>query len=192
MECGEPRPYRWSREQYYQACEAGFFLESHVQLIDGEIIEMPVRENAHALGITFTEDALRLAFGPQVWVRVQMSMDLSPRSVPDPDLAVIAGSPRSHVGAQNPTTALLVVEVADTTLSYDRNHKACLYAASGIPEYWILNLVDRQLEVYRDSVPDSSRPFGFRNSQRTDHGPGDHVSPLAQPISQIAIVDLLP
>src|SRR4051794_38209126 len=111
----EPRRYRWTKEEYYQACDAGLFLEKRVQMIDGDIIEMPGQNNWYALGMTFTKEALTLAFGPNYWVRVKASLDLSPFSVPDPDLAVVAGSPRSHNGPNNPTTAILIVEVARTT-----------------------------------------------------------------------------
>jgi Uma2 family endonuclease len=148
--------------------------------------------NPHALGIGFMEDALRAAFGPNFWIRVQMTMDLSPLSVVDPDLAVIAGGIRSHVGSNNPTTALLVGEVADTSLYFDRNTKANLYAASGIADYWILNVRDAQLEVYRDPQPDASARFGHRYASRTILENGDIVSPLAAPSANIAVDDLLP
>src|SRR5262245_8479191 len=167
MDVTEPRPLRWTAEEYYQLCGAEWFQGRRVQLIDGEIIEMPSMKNLHALGISFTEDALRLAFGPSYWVRVQMSLDLSPASVVDPDLAVIAGSARSHVGSNNPTSALLVVEVADTTLYFDRNTKADLYAGAGITDYWIVNVRDNQLEVYRDPRPDPTARSGHRYARRT-------------------------
>jgi Uma2 family endonuclease len=193
MESTDPRPFLWTKELFYQALDAGCFDQHRVELIDGEILEMASQKNFHALGISFTADALRLVFGPNFWVRVQASLDLSPLSVPDPDLAVVPGSPRSYAGqTANPTTALLIVEVALTTLSYDRNRKACLYAASGIADYWILNLVDRQLEVYRNPVADAAKPFGFRYASRTDLGPAGTASPLVAPGTSIAVADLLP
>src|ERR1051325_3025019 len=92
----EPKPYLWTREEYYQMSEMGLFLERRVQLIEGEIFEMPAQKNFHAVAIALTEAALRVVFGTGYWVRVQMSLDLSPLSVPDPDLAVVPGTPRSH------------------------------------------------------------------------------------------------
>src|SRR5947209_7577198 len=157
MEFTEPRPLRWTREDYYRLCEAEWFQGRRVQLINGEIIEMPAQKNYHAVAVALSDDALTAAFGPGFWVRVQMSLDLSPLSVPDPDLAVVPGTPRSYTTASNPTTGLLVVEVSETTLAYDRNHKAGLYAAAGIADYWIVNLVGRQLEVHRDPVADATR-----------------------------------
>lgn len=188
----EPRPYRWTVDEYYEACEAGLFLGKRVQLIGGEIIEMAAQKNLHALGIALTEQALSAAFGPNHWVRVQMSLDLHPHSVPDPDLLVIPGAIRSHVGKNNPTSGLLLVEVSETTLSFDRNHKAQLYAAYGISDYWILNLVNSRLEVYRDPMPDAKARFGYRYQSRTDLVAGDVVTPLALPGTALAIVDLIP
>ena len=100
--------------------------------------------------------------------------------------------PRSHATATNPTTALLVVEISETTLGYDRNHKAPLYAAAGITDYWIVNIPQRQLEVYRDRVADSTQLFGFRYNSRTILDPPDKVSPLAAPQASITVADLLP
>ncbi len=188
----EPRPYRWTVEAFYQACEAGVFDEARVQLLDGEIIEMPAMKNQHALGIDFTRLALEAAFGPNCWVRVQMSLDLKPWSVPDPDLLVVPGSSRSWVGKDNPTGGLLVVEVPETTLWTDRNRKAPIYAAAGIQDYWILNLVDRQLEVYRDPVADPAARSGHRYQSRTDLVAGDVATPLSLPGTSIAVIDLLP
>jgi Uma2 family endonuclease len=192
MSSAEPRPIRWTKDEYYRLCDEGWFNERRVQLIGGEIIEMAAQKNWHAWAITATEKALSAAFGPAYWVRVQMSLDLSPYSVPDPDLAVIAGAFTTHRTTSNPTTALLIVEVSETTLAYDRNRKASLYAASGISDYWIVNLVDRQVEVYRDPVADATQPFGFRYATRTILDPADVVSPLVLPGASIAVTDLLP
>src|SRR5947208_12147300 len=109
----EPQPLLWTREEYYQMSDMGLFLERRVQLIEGEIVEMPAQKNFHAVSIALTDDVLRAAFGTGYWVRVQMSLDLSPLSVPDPDVAVVAGTPRTLATVNNPTTALLIVEVSE-------------------------------------------------------------------------------
>jgi Uma2 family endonuclease len=188
----EPRPFRWTKEGFYQAFEANLFLEHRVQLIDGEIVEFDARTNLHSFGVEATRIALRDRFGPDYWVRILGSLDLSAHSVADPDIAVVAGGIRTHRRPDNPTTALLVVEVADTTLTFDRAIKANLYASTGIADYWILNLIDRRLEVYRDPAPDTKAPFGWTYASRTDLLPGATVSPLALPDSSIYVVDLLP
>lgn len=186
-----PRPYRWSREQFFQMLDLGWFQDERVELIGGEVIEMAAQLDLHLASITATQDALRLAFGSGYWVRAQGSLDLSPHGIPSPDLAVVPGS---HQGAGRTIakSALLVVEVSDTTLSYDRYHKMSLYAAGGIADYWIVNLVQRQLEVYRDPVADSTQLFGFRYNSRTILDPPDKVSPLAAPQASIIVTDLLP
>jgi Uma2 family endonuclease len=186
------RRRRWTADEFYRLLDLGFFDEQRVQLIEGEILEMASQKNYHAIGIALTEDALRAAFGPNHWVRVQMSLDLTPYSVLDPDLAVVPGAPRTHDPNFNPTTALLIVEVSETTLRFDRRRKASLYAKVGIADYWILNLVDRQLEVYRNPVPDPTKTFGYGYSALTVLAATDHVTPLALPQANIAVADLLP
>src|SRR5262249_31704863 len=92
----------------------------------------------------------------------------------------------------HPTTALLVVEVSDTTLAYDRHRKASLYACVGIADYWIVNLVHNQVELYRSPAADSAQPYGFRYADATIRRPGDTVSPLAKPKARVKVADLLP
>jgi len=139
-----------------------------------------------------TSDELTKAFGSAFWVRILGELNVSRHSQPKPDLAVVPGRPRDYKELDTPTTALLAVEVSETTLDYDRNQKGCLYAASGIADCWIVNPVDRQLEVYPHPVADASQPFGFRYASRTDLAPQDQVSPLAAPQAQILVADLLP
>jgi Uma2 family endonuclease len=170
--------------------DLGWFNEQRVELIDGEIIDILMAGNPHCGGVGSTEDALRAAFGVGFWVRVQMPLDLGPLSEPQPDLAVIPGKPKDC--KDQPTTALLVVEVSETTLSYDRHHKASLSARAGLSDYWIVNLFDEQLEVFRNPVADSAAPLGFRYADVTIHGLADVVSPLAAPSARIAVADLLP
>ena len=93
---------------------------------------------------------------------------------------------------KHPDSALLVVEVADTTLDYNRNKKAFLYAAGGIEDYWIVNLARRQLEVLRGPVRDRHQPFGFRYSRTTILRPGEKIAPLAKPKVTIEVKKLFP
>jgi Uma2 family endonuclease len=186
-----PRPYRWTREEYLQMIDLGWFADKRVELIRGEVIEMPSQYDLHLAAIIKGLDALRLAFGSGYTVRPQGSLDLSPHGIPDPDLAVTVGS-LAGVARTIAKSALLVVEVSDSSLAYDRNHKAPLYSAGGIADYWIVNLVQCQLEVYRDPVADSTQLFGFRYNSRMILDPADVVSPLAAPQASIAVADLLP
>ena len=186
------QPHRWSGEEIFRLLDLGFFEGERFELIEGEIISMAAQKNYHAMGISLSEDALRIAFGPGFWVRVQMSLNLKPYSVPDPDLAVVQGAIRTWPINQNPTSALLTMEVSETTLYYDRNRKGSLYAVAGITDYWILNLVKRQLEVHRDPVVDATMPYGMGYGNVVILGPQDSVRPLAVPHSVIAVADLLP
>lgn len=187
----DPRPYRWTREEFFQMLDLGWFQDKRVEMIGGEVIEMAAQLDLHLASVTLTTDALRAAFGSGYWVRGQGSLDLSPHGIPSPDLAVTPGSP--HAAPRTiAKSALLVVEISDTTLSYDRYHKMSLYAAGGIVDYWIVNLVQGQLEVYRDPVADSTQLFGFRYNSRAILDPPDKVSPLAAPQASITVSDLLP
>jgi hypothetical protein len=171
--------------------DLGWFQDKRVEMIGGEVIEMAAQLDLHLASITATQDTLRLAFGSGYWVRVQGSLDLSPHGIPSPDLAVVPGS---HHGAGRTIarSALLVVEISDTTLAYDRYHKSSLYSAGGIADYWIVNLVQSQLEVYRDPVADSTQLFGSRYNTRTILDPTDKLSPLAAQQAQILVANLLP
>jgi Uma2 family endonuclease len=182
----------WTAKELYRLLDLGFFNGQRVQLIEGEIFVMASQKNFHAMGIKLTQDALDAAFGSGYWVRVQMSLDLTPHSVPDPDLAVIAGAPRTHDPAHNPASALLIVEVSDTTLRFDRGRKGSLYARCNIADYWILNLVDGRLEVYRNPVPDPAQRYGYRYADVAHLGLTEFVTPLALPQARIAVADLLP
>jgi len=182
----------WTAKELYRLLDLGFFRGQRVQLIEGEILVMSPQKNLHAMGIKLTEDALNAAFGPGYWVRVQMSLDLTPHSVPDPDLAVVAGNIRTHDPSHNPTSALLIVESSVTTLRFDQGRKASLYARCNIADYWILNLVDGRLEVYRNPVPDATQRYGYGYADVTHLGLSDFVTPLALPQARIAVADLLP
>jgi Uma2 family endonuclease len=182
----------WSAKELYRLLDLGFFNEQRVELIEGEIIEMAAQSNLHAQSITLTSEALNDAFGKRFWVRVQMSLDLSPYSVPDPDIAVVSGSVRENAGRANPTSALLIVEVSETTLPYDRNRKGSLYAQAGIADYWIVNLEKRFLEVHRNPTPDGTKDFGFGYANVQYLEPGDEIAPLALPQRRIMVASLLP
>jgi Uma2 family endonuclease len=177
---------RWSREEYDKMIEAGVFSpDERVELVEGDIIQMTAQNARHAAAVRAAEEALRLAFGRAYDVRVQLPLALGPDSEPEPDVAVVRGHWRDYVNA-HPTTALLVVEVADSSLDFDRRRKGRIYAQAGIPEYWIVNLIDRGLDVFRDPRPGG----GYQTEQR--FGADGAISPLTMPAARIAVKDLLP
>lgn len=187
MIAAEPKIHRWSRAEYRQMLDLGWFIDCRAELIDGEVVELPAMKNAHAVSLKLTENALNRAFGAGYWVRSQLPLALSEYAEPIPDIAVVPGEPRDF--KDHPETALLVVEISDTTLAYDRRRKGSLYSASGLAEYWIVNLVDQQLEVYRDPVVDENAPRGWRYGSATTFDPKSHVSVGS---GQIHVADLLP
>jgi Uma2 family endonuclease len=187
----EPRGFRWTRDEFYRLFDQGMFTGRRVELIDGEIIEMPAQKDAHAWAIGATERQLRPIAEPANWIRTQMPLNLSQWSDPEPDLAIVPGSIASWKGKGHPTGALLVIEISDATLAFDRKTKLPIYAAAGIQEYWILNLVDRQLEVHRRPTPD---PVNLRASKYGDVavlGQHDRIAPIAFPAASILIAEML-
>jgi Uma2 family endonuclease len=177
--------------------DLGLFRDQRVELIEGTIVQMPPQTNFHVVGIDLVSKALGAAFGPRFWVRTQAPLHLGPRSAPEPDAAVVPGSSRDYAAADrsstaHPTTAVLIVEVSDTTLYYDRGRKASLYARAKIADYWIVNLVHRRLEVRRNPVPDAGQRYGWRYHDVLLLGPKDRIAPLAAPKKRVAVADLLP
>ncbi len=155
-----------------------------VELIRGEILTTSPQKSAHATGVQLVGDALRAVCGQGFVVRTQLPLVVGVESEPEPDVAVVAGSPRDFSQA-HPDAALLIVEVADASLELDRGPKRALYAEAAIPEYWIVDLPARRLEVYRKP---SGGDFGGRLVLR----PEERVSPLVRPRSSLLVADLLP
>lgn len=190
---GLPHRRRWTREEFERAGRSGVFgPEERLELIDGEIVaKMTPQGSEHAVAIQAVEEALRGAFGAGCSVRVQLPIVLTEASEPEPDLAVVEGNFRDYRQA-HPTTALLVVEVSDSTLRYDRTVKASLYARAGIPEYWILNLIDRVLEVHRDPGPMAEQPL--EHAYQTIHcrREGETVRAARFPDVEMTVASLLP
>jgi Uma2 family endonuclease len=104
-------------------------------------------------------------------------------------VSVVAGRREDY--ADHPRAAVLVVEVSDTTLATDRTRKMSLYAAAGVPDYWIVNLTDGRLEVYRDPVPDPAQPSGHRYASVAALAPADAVTPAGLPGVAVPVAALL-
>lgn len=166
--------------------------EDQVELIDGEIVTMTPQKSRHATAVRLAEIALRRAFREheQVDLRTQLPLALDPDSEPEPDIAVVTGSPRDYRDA-HPSAALLILEVADTSLAFDRTAKASLYARVGIAEYWVLNLAEETLEIHRTPEP-ATDARGWRYASVERFGSREGVAPLARPECVISVADLLP
>jgi len=140
---------------------------------------IPPASPAHAAQTTVLHGRVHRLFGKGYHVRVQCPLALG-ESEPVPDIAVVKGKLTDYLHA-HPTHAVLVIEVAQSSLSYDRAVKTSLYAKAGIPEYWILDLEHRQLEVYREPIPSPDSLFGYTYRLRMLLQPSDTVAPLERP-----------
>ena len=192
METYPARTRRWTRVEYERLIDIGVFRPGEpVELLGGELIVGEPQNSAHATAIGLVDDALRAALEPGWLVRSRGPIELDDESEPEPDIAVTRGDRRSY-SRRHPSRPALVVEVAESSLALDREHKASLYARARLEDYWIVNLVDRVLEVYRRPVPDPSSPFGWRYASKEVLSAESSVELLAAPGARILVSDLLP
>ena len=191
MDDAEVQTRKWTRVEYDRLVEAEFFRpDDRIELIGGHMVVKEPPYSPHAAAITRVHRVLSSAFGPQWLVRMQMALALDDESEPEPDLSVVPADPDDYE-AGYPTTAALVVEVALSRLRFDRRHKSSLYARARIADYWIVNLPDDRLEVFRDPMPDSDATFGWRYGLTVALGREQRVTPLALPTASIAVAELL-
>jgi len=182
----------WTRLEYERLAEAEILgPEDRIELLGGAMIVKEPQHSPHATGILLVQRALAAAFGGGWQVRPQMPVALDDESEPEPDVAVVVGDVRDYRDA-HPERPELIVEVALSRLRFDREHKGGLYARAGIADYWIVNLVDRRLEVYRAPVQDGAAPFGWRYGNTLTLGPEERIAPLVMPNARVAVADLLP
>src|SRR5438094_3573702 len=178
---------RYTRERYFRLVAEGVLLpDDRVELLEGVVVAMAPQGPRHEVAGDLVAEALRRAVGQRAAVRVQRSFVAGRYSVPEPDVAVVPG--RVHDYAKShPTTALLIVEVAEWSLAQDRITKAAIYAGAGIPEYWIVNLRDDQVEVFR--MPERrARLYRDRRIAR----PGERLGIAALEGASVAVDELLP
>ena len=185
------RTRRWTRVEYDKLIDTGFLGPGDkVELLGGQLCVSEPQNSPHARAISLGLETLQKALAPGWHVRVQMPIVLDPESEPEPDLAVVSGGPRDYV--DHPSRPALVVEVADSSLAFDREHKGSLYARARLPEYWIVNLVGRILEVYREPGLDAGAQYGWAYRVLLTLRADEHVTPLAAPSARIPVADFLP
>jgi Uma2 family endonuclease len=187
------RTRRWTRVEYDRLIDVGIFRPGeHLELLGGHLIVGEPQGTLHAVAVGLVEEALRACFGSGWAVRVQMPVALDDESEPEPDVAVVPGTHRDYE-AEHPTRPALLVEVAESSLAADRGTKSALYARAGIAEYWIINLVDRVLEVRRNPVTVATTPSSaWRYRDITVLHAGSSVAPLARPGVPVEVAALLP
>jgi Uma2 family endonuclease len=183
----EERRHRWTREEYERIAENGGFGELRVELIYGEVLEkMSPQGSRHATAMRAVQEYLRSAYADGFDVRAQLPLapDAVDASVPEPDLAVVPGTFRDYRD-RHPTSAILVVEIADASLRTDKRLKARVYAEAGIPEYWIVNLIDDVVEVHRE-------PAGDTYARIQAFSLDEEIAPLTRPDASVPVSALLP
>jgi Uma2 family endonuclease len=184
------RTRRWTRHEYDRLLEIGLLREDDpIELVEGRLLVAEPPHDPHARAVELAAEALRMAFGLGWRIRVQLPLALGAASLPEPDVAVLRGTPRDTPPG-HPTSAALVVEVADSSLHLDRGLKARGYARAGISDYWIVNLVDGVVEVYREPAPERARRFSYREVRTAR--PGEVLVPLAEPAARMLVGDFLP
>jgi Putative restriction endonuclease len=164
---------RWNRREYDRLVELGVFEGEPLELIAGQLVVAEPQSSHHASSISAAEYAVRAILPPGWHLRTQLPVSLD------------------DYRAAHPQRPALVVEVADSSLDFDRHHKGNLYARAGIQDYWIVNLVDRVLEVYRDPISDSAALHGWRYRSAATLPPAAVVVPLAFPSTGVAVAELL-
>lgn len=193
----EPPKRKWTREEYYKAAEAGIFKEDErLELIRGEVYQkVSPRNRPHVLSVMLSSRVLSETFGTDYHVQQESPVVVSGEAdtEPEPDLAVVSGSIMDYQ-SDHPLTdqIVLIMEVSDSTYRTDSRFKASFYASVGIPDYWVLNLNKRELEVRREPLPDPKARFGASYGETHVYKEGESVSPLSAPVKGVAVRDLLP
>ena len=186
---GTPPARQFTVDEYHRMIETGILSENdRVELLDGWILEMSPIGPPHSTAVRLILAALQDKL-PSGWIVGTQDPITLDNGEPQPDITVVRGNIRDFAARHpSPRDVALVVEVADSSLQYDRLQKRPQYAAAGIPEYWIVNLIDRRLEVFRDPAPGG-------DYQVAKNIAADGVVELiidGRPISSLAVADLLP
>jgi Uma2 family endonuclease len=180
-----PRPFRFTVDEYYLLAEAGAFPEgTHIELIEGEIIEMPPPSPAHCAHVTALSTRLIRLLPLKYEVRSQMGVRFSHITEPQPDITIVKARAdyynKAHPGAED---TLLLIEVSKSSLKYDLERKAGVYAKSGLKEYWVLDLKARRLHVFTGPAAD-----GWKN--RRTLTPREEVQSLTVPELKLKVSEL--
>lgn len=158
---------RFTLAEYHRLGELGFFHEDdHIELINGEIIEMASKGTAHETCLRNLLRQLPKLVGDRATLQSQAPIALPPNSEPEPDFAILQNRDDNYLsGHPQPADVLLVMEVSDSSLNYDQDVKIPLYAKAGIADYWIFNLFDNYLEAYSEPYQDNQGKYGYLNKR---------------------------
>lgn len=174
-------------ERYLRLVDDGVLgPDDRVELLEGVVVAMAPQNTPHASGIARATQALMQVTRGRAVVRAQLSFIAGAYSIPEPDVAVVPGRYADY-DRVHPRTALLIVEVADSSLQQDRITKAMIYATAAVPEYWIVDVRGQQVEVYRAPDPSARR---YRERQLVRRG--QVIQLVAFPDTTVRTDDLLP
>lgn len=181
-------PHRFTVAEYYGMAEAGLLApDAHVELLEGQILDMFPIGPFHSGTVNYLANLFARRGGERWIVHSQNPVRLGERSEPQPDVALLRPRADSYrTSHPTPDDVFLLVEVADSSLRFDREEKLPLYARAGIPEFWLVNLVDRVLEVYRDPFPETGV---YRQTARLSEGV--QAAPAAFPDVTLSVAELL-
>lgn len=177
----------WTVEEYHQMAAAGIFHpEERVELIAGKIIRMSAKGTAHTAAVRRTARILRNLLANQAEVYTQDPIQLDDFSEPEPDIAVVRIDPLDYADHHpTPSEIYLIIEVADSSLKYDRETKGKAYAKSGLADYWVLDVNERKLHVFREPNQEGYHSEVIFSEEAS-------VSALQFPDVAIALQDMLP
>jgi len=177
---------RWTVDEYHRMIAAGILTAGdRVELLDGLIIEMVPQEPPHASTTSSFGNDFVVLFAGKAWVRQQLPITIAPNSEPEPDIAVVKlNSTRYRDRHPTPEDVYLLIEVAASTLNYDRTRKVNVYAKANIPEYWIIDVNQRQLLVFREPIGNTYQVEFVLNGT-------DAIAPVAFPEVVIELAKVL-
>jgi Uma2 family endonuclease len=177
----------WTVEEYHRMAEAGIFADDErVELLEGKIIWMIAKGTAHRSAVGRTDYLLKNRLANRAWVSIQDPVKLNERSEPEPDIAVVKVDPLDYADHHPiPSEVYLIIEVADSSLKLDCETKGKAYSKAGITDYWVLDVIGRQLHVFREPTEDGYQSEVILAEDET-------ISPLQFPDLQITIREMLP
>lgn len=171
--------------EYHRMGDLGMLSPSEsVELIEGQIIEKPMKGKAYSAAVSRVDRLLRNRLADRILVRLQDPVHLNEYSEPEPDIVLVKPDPLFYEDHHpEPSEIYLIIEVADTTLKRDRDFKATVYARSGITDYWILDIANRQLHIFRDPKDNQYQSETILNDDAT-------ISILAFPDVEISVAEM--
>jgi Uma2 family endonuclease len=180
------QPYRFTVEDYHRMGEAGILgTDDRVELIEGQIVEMPPIGSPHGGTVNALIHLFSKTVGDRAIVAAQNPVRLSDISEPEPDFMLLRPRPDFYRGSHpTPADVLLLIEVADTSVEFDRSVKLPLYARTGIPEYWLVDLERGVLDVHRS-------PAGDRYDEVQELVAGARVAPMSLPDAELDVGEIL-